>query len=91
MVKSAYSPVISAVYGGNEGGVSDVEADGFSIKDNILYLNGVKADVTVYNAAGQLIKSVSTDSTVDLTKLTVGLYIVKINAAEKSATLKFVK
>lgn len=91
LVKSAYSPVISAVYGGNVGGVSDVEADGFSIKDNILYLNGVKADITVYNAAGQLIKSVSADSTVDLTKLTVGLYIVKINAAEKSATLKFVK
>ncbi|MGM9799371.1 MAG: family 10 glycosylhydrolase [Muribaculaceae bacterium] len=89
-VKSGYSPIVSAIYRGAEGAAEVVEADSFTIDGNTLCLGGVKADVTVYNVAGQAVMSATSDSELSLAPLASGIYLIKINAADKSATLKHV-
>ncbi len=89
IVKSQYSPVVSAVYSGETGGISEVEADGVKIVDNVLYLNGEKANVVVYNTAGMEVMNVETDEDVELSMLSKGLYLVKVSMEGNTVTLKY--
>ena len=89
-VKTDYSPVISAVYKGAVGAVEDIETSNFAINGNVLELNGILADVKVYNAAGVEILAAESNSSIDLSKLSVGLYLVKVATADKTVTLKHI-
>ena len=89
-VKTGYSPIVSAIYKGAVGAVEDVETSTFAINGNILELNGILATVKVYNAAGVEILTAESNSSIDLGKLSAGLYLVKVSTADKSVTLKHI-
>jgi len=47
--------------------------------------------ITVYNAAGQLVKSAQNSSSVDMSALSAGVYMVKTNVDGKTETSKVIK
>ena len=70
--------------------MEDIETSNFAINGNVLELNGILADVKVYNAAGVEILAAESNSSIDLSKLSVGLYLVKVATADKTVTLKHI-
>ncbi|CAL2103192.1 conserved protein of unknown function precursor containing a type A C-terminal secretion signal. Putative extracellular ribonuclease [Tenacibaculum sp. 190130A14a] len=58
---------------------------------NIQFQDRRKASYQITNTIGQLVKSGSTDTNINISNLESGIYLVQINDGQKSLTQKFIK
>ncbi|SDG56196.1 GEVED domain-containing protein [Epilithonimonas hungarica] len=62
------------------------------VKDVLTVSSSKKVNsVSVYNTAGQLIKTVQNTNTIDMSKLSAGVYVVKTDVEGKTETSKVIK
>lgn len=77
--------------------VSDVNKLSFKyypnpVKDILILSNSEKVNsISIYNIAGQLIKSNKGANTIDMSALSAGIYLIKTNIGAESKTFKVIK